>query len=116
MDTVYITLGRTIFCPPLMRVMPADILTHEIVHLKQQRFSYLRAFATFWRFYFSKSFRLYSEFPAFHEQYLWVEANGKMNYLQLHQYRRSLAGTLSGKLYGEIITEAEAFERLGQKA
>jgi len=116
MDTVYIALGRTIFCPPNTVRISDDMYVHELVHLQQQKFSYLRAFVTFWRFWLSKKFRLDCELPAFQAQYHYMKDIKSMSVMQLYQYRHAVADVLSSKLYGEIISKAEAFEKLGEKA
>jgi len=111
---VYIALGRTIWCPEYADYLKEDMFVHELEHLKQQRFSYLRAFVTFWRFWLSKKYRLETELPAFQAQYQYMQ--GRIPIKELYQYRHAVADVLSGPLYGEIITKAEAFERLGEKA
>lgn len=122
MDRVHIALGRSIWIPasgeftthPLM--MSEEMLVHELEHLHQQRFSYMRALYTFVRYWLDKRFRYETELGAFQEQYRWVVRNGKLSFKQLYTYRMALAETLSSELYGFVATKDQAFEALGQKA
>jgi hypothetical protein len=113
LERLYIALGRTIWIPTGHSSIPEDMFVHELHHLKQQDFSYRKAVVTFWRFWLSKKFRLDSELPAFQVQYQHMV--GKIPMRALYDYRNSVAEVLSSKLYGEIITKAEAFERIGEK-
>jgi len=103
------TVGNVIYC----KIQPPqDLLTHELVHVKQQT---EMGYKYWWRLYFKDvNFRYGQELEAYRKQYNWVKLNIKDKNLQ-NKYLMFFARSLSGKLYGNLKTFQEAYKEISDK-
>lgn len=84
-----------------------DLLAHEIVHLDQQK-RYGSA-DKWWKEYLKNPvFRIEQEVEAYQNQWKWAEENGNRQYRKA--LKKHIINTLSGKLYGNVLTKDEAEE------
>jgi len=89
--------------------LPVDLITHENTHCEQQRFSYLLAWVWLARYIVSRSFRYRMELEAYQNQFAHYSAiNPHQKYLFLDR----IAKDLSGEMYGNLVTYAEAREKI----
>ena len=96
---VLFTYGDTCYCKKITK----DLIVHEETHTRQQTNP-----KKWWaRYYIEPEFRLSQEIEAYHNQWVWIEKNipdrndrAKMLY--------HIATSLSGKLYGNLLTYSEA--------
>ena len=90
-----------------------DLLAHELVHVRQQT---EMGTDKWWRKYFSDEFfRLEQEVEAYGAQYKWVLDNKKdrnVRALLLRAYAKSL----SGKMYGDMISFEASMESIENNA
>lgn len=101
--TVVVTWGDTCHCG--VRITD-DTMWHEMVHQRQQREIGIEEW---WRrFYVDTQFRYEQELEAYREQYQWMrEREPDRNKISVYGMR--LASYLSGKMYGSIVSQHEAF-------
>lgn len=98
---VAFTFGDTIYAS---KQLSADLEAHEKVHCKQHHFSKLYACWVFIRYRFDREYRLFMEIPAFQAQWdVWKNSS------QAIHVKNSLANSLCGPLYGNLISYEEAF-------
>jgi len=103
-EGVVFTYGDTCYCK---RPLTPDLYVHEQVHTRQQKKP-----KKWWKKYFkSPKFRLEQETEAYQAQWEWVKHNVRDRNV-IHKVRDSIALTLSGKLYGNIISYNEALQLL----
>ena len=97
--------GDTIYNPDGVSITP-DLLTHELIHSKQQKDYGL---GKWWNRYLDQPvFRASQEIPAFQAQYLYFK-NVVKDRNRLHRILVELSKDLSAELYGNCMTYQEAF-------
>lgn len=111
---VFFTYGNKIYNPDNAEI-PPEIIEHEKVHMKQQRAKYKGIQMTpelWWGKYLrDPEFRLDQEDKGYARQYdavcsIQKDRNRRARYLW------GLAMSLSGPLYGDIITHSEAMKKI----
>jgi len=104
--TIFAFKGK-IFNPSGVDI-PADILVHEEVHLKQQKGA-----DDDWydRYLTDKEFRLNEEIAAFREQYKFFCEMERDRNLRT-RYLDKIAKNLSSEIYGEIISKSEVINKI----
>lgn len=104
--TVSVAFGRTIYAND---VLPEDYDIHEMTHLRQQSHSYVMATIWWIRYIASRKFRYSQELEAYQEQYRWLfHRNSSIKRSRLHRFAKEL----SGKLYGNLVSESEAMNKI----
>lgn len=103
--------GDTIY-NPFKRAIPADIVFHESIHMRQQG-----NYPDIWwnQYLNNEEFRLNQELEAYGEQYAFVVRNipsNKMNKAALF----SMAQALSGESYGSLLSFSEAESKIKKYA
>lgn len=105
------TFGETIYNPdglPISR----PLLEHEEVHSKQQK-DY--GIEKWWdRYMVDPAFRLAQELPAYQAEYRGLKRFIK-DRNKLSKVARLLAETLSSPMYGEMISQSEAYNAIRRK-
>lgn len=86
--------------------LPDHIIKHESVHLEQQHHSFIGAWVWLVRYLFSKKYRYRMELEAYQEQWRFFRRHYAYNYHA--DFIAKVAGDLSGKLYGNIVSYDEA--------
>ena len=115
MSGTFIAFGRSIYCP---YDPPIDLVQHEIIHLEQQKYSYLHGLVWWWKYYWNLNFRYSQELPAYKRQ---AEVIRKLNRLQ-HSKKQidewmpsvylSIAQIMASPMYGGMVTESRALKDL----
>ena len=108
-ETIIITFATKVYT---RGIMTADLMEHEKVHCRQQRYS--KFFATIWcvRYLISKKFRYKAETEAYQIQYRYARDNYSRN--EAYQILMRCAQDLSGPIYNNIISLKEAVEEIKQ--
>jgi len=103
-DDVVVTVGNKIHTK---YALTADLLEHELVHVKQQT-AYEGGSDAWWqRYLVDEKFRLSQEIEAYRVQYNFLRGTMKdRNKLAVQAHR--IAATLSGPMYGNCISFAAA--------
>lgn len=116
MSRVYIAFGRTVFTPGYAS---ADIISHESIHLEQQKHSYLYAIWWWIKYKFSKKFRYSQELEAYRKQLEFLRVATTMQVKDrnhrvkvLRQYEHGIAEVLSGPLYNHMVPYPQAINDL----
>ena len=92
-------------------IIPADLLIHEQNHVKQQR-EYPGGYKKWWDRYFEDDeFRLDQEVECYRIQYQFIKKNTK-DRNQQSKHLSHFARSLSGKMYGNLISLLEAIKLL----
>lgn len=102
--------GDKIYSPDYP-VLPDHLIAHEMVHLRQQ--GHTKEGAAIWwgKFLRDPEFRLSQEVEAYARQYQYFSAHtGDRN--APFKFLHTLAQSLSGPLYNNCITHAEAMQRI----
>lgn len=86
--------------------LPDHLIVHESTHLNQQLRNPLGAWIWLALYLCSKRFRYHMELQAYRKQWQFFRDNYPFN--QRGAFLEKVAGDLSGKLYGNIVTYAEA--------
>jgi hypothetical protein len=82
--------------------LPHHLIVHEEVHLQQQSYSYFLAWLWLLLYLISKRFRYKMELQAYRKQYK------AFNHHEKNTLIKKIAGDLSGRMYGNIVTFNEA--------
>jgi hypothetical protein len=103
------TYGDTVYIPNANITMPAHLETHEAVHIEQQGDDP----AGWWdRYLDDPQFRLDQELEAYRAQYQYLIKHASRPSRRLVLAR--ISKDLGGRLYGNIITPAEAKREITQ--
>lgn len=86
--------------------LPEHLIVHESVHLDQQGYSVIGAWIWLLRYLLSKKFRYRMELEAYRKQWKFFARQHRPSINE--DFMRKIAGDLSGKLYGNIVTYQEA--------
>ena len=95
---------------PFKLPLSEDVVEHEKIHLIQQEET---GGAAIWygRYLRENSFRMEQELEAYRVQYNFIKTKVR-DREQLHRILSSIAGTLSGPLYGECIDYTAAYQMI----
>lgn len=106
-DVVF-AYGDKIYAPRTKKKIPKDLRVHEEEHMRQQGDNP----AGWWTRYLNDiEFRLSQEIEAYRSQYIYfVQKNHDIN--KRKKFLQGISKSLSGPLYGEIITQADAVRLL----
>lgn len=111
-DWVCVTYGDTIHMKfPKDGVIPQDLITHEIVHVKQQNAEGMTAKLWWAKYLADDSFRKSQEIEAYQYQYRYIKKYEKDRNFVSKQLVR-LASDLSGVNYGKLMTFQEAMQAI----
>ena len=92
--------------------MTEDLLAHETHHTKQQE--NFGGKDKWWREYLDNpEFRLEQELECYQRQYQWLIKNEK-NKQQVFHFLMHYATSLSGEMYGNLLTQQEAIRKIKQ--
>jgi hypothetical protein len=106
---VYFTYGDAIYVPNPSNYPPPDIIEHEKVHMKQQGYSEEGAAEWWGKFLRDPDFRIQQEAAAYARQYAFLVEDRRINGReQRFHVRWTLAGQLSGPMYGNAISRHDA--------
>jgi hypothetical protein len=108
------TYGDIIFNPNELNLTP-DIVAHEKVHMDQQGHNNHDAALWWGRYLREPEFRLDQESKAYTKQYEWFCQHYK-DRNQRAVYLNGLAKTLSSPLYGNLITQSDAYNLIKRYA
>lgn len=103
---VLLTWGDGIYTSKPLSV---DLLSHESVHIVQQKMSKLWGLVWWALYVFSSKFRLAQEIPAHQAQWKTICATIK-DRNQRDRARRQLATFISGPIYNKMISFDEAYK------
>jgi len=95
--------------------LPDDIIEHEKVHLRQQKYSREEASLWFGKFLREPEFRISQEIEAYAEQYKYLckqFSDRNKRFKVLH----NLGSIMSGPIYNKCITCSEAMERIKKQS
>jgi len=112
MKEVYLAFWKYIFMPKGVKECPVSMVVHESVHLKQQGDSLVGALIWWVKYYFSKKFRYSQELEAYRTQVQWFDDTQNQPYKTRWLYRKEVAKILASNMYGNMVTEEEAFNQL----
>lgn len=105
---VVFTYGDTIYSAV---PIPRDLMVHELTHVRQQR-EYPGGKDMWWERYLEDpKFRTEQELEAYREQWHWVANNIKDRNEQF-RHLTHYAQSLSGEMYGRVMTYAEALKAI----
>lgn len=86
------------------RMLPDDVIAHEMVHLRQQKEIGVE---NWWKKYFvDPKFRLEQEVEAYRSQYSYLQHHSNRNHRRMMVDH--IVETLSGPIYGNLVSEEEA--------
>lgn len=118
MAHTFIAFGRSIYCP---YDPPIDIVKHEIVHLEQQKYSYLYALVWWWKYYWSLSFRYSQELAAYAHQATVIKKLNRITNSKkaidnwMPKVYLSIAKLMASPMYGGMVTEQQALVDLTRR-
>jgi hypothetical protein len=92
--------------------LPDHLIVHESVHLEQQRHSIIGAWLWLGLYLLSKRFRYRMELQAYRKQWQFFKTH--YTFRCHNNFIGKIAGDLSGKLYGNIVTYEEAVRAIKQ--
>lgn len=114
-DGIIVTYGDTYYS---QRAIDDDHIVHEETHVRQQAAA---GGADAWwnKWLMDANFRLHEELEGYQNQYnylrqKWMDLNRNERRLRLRKMAEWIATTLSGELYGRIITYDRALQLLKQ--
>lgn len=94
---------------PYAQTLTEDLIEHEKVHMRQQG----NDPALWWKRYLDDNeFRLSQELEAYQVQYAWIKEH--FNRETRRRFLKTIAKDLSSVIYGHIITQEKAEERIRQ--
>lgn len=98
------TYGNVIYC---VTDVPDDLMTHELVHVKQQT-EFEGGPDAWWQRYFDDAeFRLDQELKAYRRQYNWAKGNLR-DRTDVWRILEHCAKSLSSPMYRNLVTRQEA--------
>ena len=93
--------------------IPKDLMAHELIHVRQQR-EFAGGPDAWWEKYLADAkFRTSQELEAYREQWRWIKANIKDRNQQAFLLNHC-ANSLSGEMYGNVMSKAEAMKAIKQ--
>jgi len=113
-NTVLFAYGDTIYNPSGAHITD-DLLIHEQVHAKQQKYNDKDAEIWWNKYLVDPEFRLSQEIEAYAEQYkfMCIKIQNKQ---QKFEILKRMAEILSGPLYGECINFNQALLKIKEKS
>lgn len=93
--------------------LSADLIKHELTHIKQQRGSKLYGLWWWFKYVVSVKFRLSQEIEAYRNQYQCFCRNVR-NESQRREFLELKARDLSGEMYNNSITFEEALKQINE--
>lgn len=108
------TYGDTIYNPFNVE-LTQDLIVHEMVHIRQQESDNTVAGIWWKRFFMDPDFRLEQELEAYAAQYKYI-CTQVTDREKRSKNLLTLAGLLSGPMYGHIIGKMEAYAQIKHRA
>ena len=104
------TYGDTLYNPSGIAI-PADLMVHEQIHMRQQQGNETVAKLWWERYLTDPDWRIQQEIEAYHAQYQYLETTTKDRNKRA-SYLWRLAAMLAGQMYGRTISHREAMQRI----
>ena len=108
---VYFAFWKYISMPKGTKECPVTLVVHESVHLEQQG-GLFGAIKWWFKYVLSKKFRYSQELEAYQVQVKWFDDTQKAGLKKRYLYRKEIARMLASPMYGNMVSEDEAFLQL----